>query len=514
MANVLVKIFLWFLGLGIIVLPWTLVLNLQILGGSTFEIIFSLFVLLCFLFGAFMNRMNFSSTQFFFLVVIILNSLRVFNPKLFYNPFSLSIENGQSLVPAVFFISLIIVSSLIHLFQNKKLLLFFCLNLLTVSMIYFFQQFSSLNYKYLPFFVSFGVFLKQLQMDFLFGSGIGLFEQAFRLYKPLSFNHLSVWNLSFSHTVNFFWEFGTQLGFLGIAAVFLMFISSAARSIKDRNYLLLFFTVSVFILAFILPYNPVLLLFVFVLCGHVNSAGQEKKHFMKKMFLVFLFLAVCFSLFILARYSLAQFFFQKTTSMTNPEKIYRGHIKTIKFFPQNDAFHRYLSSDSLAIANAIYFETSVSATQKKLAGTLVSQAINEAKAAVSLGKNNSLNWENAGLIYKNLIGIIPEAQNFSLSYFQKAANLDPVNPNLQTQIGTVYFLANDMENSSRFYQNALKLKNNFAPAYFGLALVFKETGQVREAMKNLSLAIDNTPVGTTDFIKMKNLLQDLSEIQY
>lgn len=173
-----------------------------------------------------------------------------------------------------------------------------------------------------------------------------------------------------------------------------------------------------------------------------------------------------------ARFVYAEYHFRQSLKSSSPQQVYQFQQKAIKILPNIDYYHRYFSQTSLALADSQIKEGTSSAEQKKTVASLITQAIDEAKTAVSLSPN-SQNLENLGIIYKNLIGVAPKAEEYSLAAFRLAVSHDPKNPKLQTEIASVYFLLKDYNQARKFYDNALKLKPNYQMAIDGLKLINK-----------------------------------------
>lgn len=223
---------------------------------------------------------------------------------------------------------------------------------------------------------------------------------------------------------------------------------------------------------------------------------------LKYLFVLIFILLIIVVLYCGGRFVWAEFHFRLSLKSSSPQDIYQSQQKAIKIAPIIDYYHRHFSQTSLALADSQIKEGTPSAEQKKTVAVLITQAIEEAKTAVSLS-SNAQNLENLGLIYKNLIGIAPKAEEYSLAALRLAVSHDPKNPRLQLEIAGIYFLLKDYHQARKFYNNALILKPNYGLAQYGLALVEKESGNLKRATEYFQLALKNTPHGSPDYQKIK-----------
>ena len=80
-------------------------------------------------------------------------------------------------------------------------------------------------------------------------------------------------------------------------------------------------------------------------------------------------------------------------------------------------------------------------TISKKVSVLLQQAVREGKSAVSLDGLNANYWTNLATIYRDLIGVVDGAPDWSLSAYQQAVALDPTNPSLRLDMGGLLYAA-------------------------------------------------------------------------
>ncbi len=228
----------------------------------------------------------------------------------------------------------------------------------------------------------------------------------------------------------------------------------------------------------------------------------------KSVALITLVLLIPLVLLVLAPYFRAELSYSQALTLLkpNPQQAYQKNLEAINFFPFKDSYHLSFSQISLAWANALAQNAPLTSDQKALVGQLLGQAINQAKLAVALAPDKASNLENLGLIYKNLIGVASDADRWSLAAFNSASRLDPINPVIQLEIGGVYYIDKNYDQASRFFQNALLLKPNYASAYYNFALSQRARGKNQEASSALKQAISLLTPGSPDYIQAQKQL--------
>jgi tetratricopeptide (TPR) repeat protein len=167
--------------------------------------------------------------------------------------------------------------------------------------------------------------------------------------------------------------------------------------------------------------------------------------------------------------------------------------------PSIDTYWRDLSQLYLAKTNLIVQDPNLSPEEKRRLINLAiidgAEAINR---AINVAPMNVANWNVRGFFYRNLIGI-EGAGDLSLASYQKVIQLEPASPFAFGEKGRVYILiAQDFaqkgqdelrrENLDLALNNlktALELKPDYASAYYLLAVVYDQEGELEQAISKL-----------------------------
>jgi tetratricopeptide (TPR) repeat protein len=526
-----------FLCVASLITPFLLFASFQLLGEHTIFFFFIFFVFLSFL--AYLCYLAISKLpllqqsyipHYFFIIIVLLNLQKTLNLKITLNPYQINFINSQSIIPGLVFVCLPLFSILAaELFQkNKKYFL-----ILPVVVFLFYQLYATSKPQTPTSFPTFDtgikIAAKSLEEKLFFGFGAGRFEDAYRLYKPNKINHTPYWDSNFTSSSNEYLEILTTFGLSGFLSYFFLILTLFINSLSAKRFVPALLILVVSIVNLFIPPVFSLRLFLFMLLGLSVAPKDNGTHnstflffipqnltplFGAFYFVLFLttLLSVGATIYLISLYAFAEFNFQRSTKVKNPNNIYYFQDKAIQLLPQIGKYHLLFSQTSLAYANSIMvLESSPSSQTKKMAGNLLIQAINEAKKAVDLSPDSQKPLVNAAVLYRNLIGIVPDSRNFSLAFFQKAIQKDPLNPYLQIQVGNIFLVDNDYENAYKFFNNALVLRPGYGLALYGLAVMEKNQGQKKEAMKHLADALEDTPVDTKDYMQIKKELEMLDK---
>jgi len=168
--------------------------------------------------------------------------------------------------------------------------------------------------------------------------------------------------------------------------------------------------------------------------------------------------------------------------------------------PSMDVYWRDLSQLYLARVNQIATDKGLSDEQKQQQSQVaVGNAVAAARQAVRVSPSNVANWNVQGFVYRNLIGI-PGAENFAISSYEKATQLEPASPFSWTELGRVYLLQaqrlRNQEDTEEQQQEAFdkalenlnkatELKEDYAPAHYLIAVVYTQQDNIEEAIAKL-----------------------------
>lgn len=388
----------------------------------------------------------------------------------------------------------------------------------------------------LPFIYGFQIALSTLSQEanrliqtFLFGSGYGTFATDFTRFKPVTFNgEQDLWSLIFSYSSTYFLELVATAGILGA----LSFLFLAVKVVKTRTTQTSGVYVAViiaFLLAFVLPFSYVTLFGLFMLLSlyashlyvvkhpsvyeftlsliawkqslmnfsapsddmqHEPQARVEKK---ESRYLPYAFTVVLLTIaglvgFYSVKLMLAETKFRDSLtqeSLQSGQATYELQRDAIQTFPYKSDYYRVFSQINLALANSLLSNlpanSSPSAQTQSTVLSLLQQSINSGRAAAQLSPTVDSNWVQLGSVYRNLIGVGQNAENFAVASLQQAIALDPYNPNLYIQLGGIYYQLGLYEQAQNQFQVAVNLKPDLANARYNLGHALEAKGDLQNA---------------------------------
>lgn len=377
----------------------------------------------------------------------------------------------------------------------------------------------------LPFIYGFQIALASISQDtsrlvasFLFGSGYGTFTSDFTRFKLPSFNlERDIWNLVFSYSSSYYLELVATTGLLGaITYLFLAYKFIKTKAVRTNG---MFFALALILfLSFILPlsFSTIFILLVmfsfysltlyFEKRPQVHNVTISLVAFREGLFNVtpessrhaerqdsYVLPGVVFSIIILI-VGVVGFYMVKVyasdvkfrdsfdpANLNNGGRVYELQAKGINDFPYKADYHRVFSQINFALANSLISNipqgSSPSADIQRQVFLLLQQSINEGRNAAILSPMTAVNWQNLSQIYRNLINVGQNAEQFAVASLQQAILLDSANPQLYIELGGIFYQLGQFENAQNQFGQAIRLKPDFANAYYnyGHALEAKNT---------------------------------------
>jgi len=402
----------------------------------------------------------------------------------------------------------------------------------------------------LPFEHGFQLSLAQISQDsqrllpsFLFGSGYATFSNVFTKFHLASFNALTAWNLTFSFSSSYALELIATTGILGFLTYIFMiirFFRSHGRVVRP----LFLATSSLFVLSFILPFSFPLVALLFILLSlytvnlrlksssksideivisletkgrilEFNETNSKKGDMLLPIILtISSFGFIIYSLFFLIsregfgprglyHYVLSDLTFAKALqpeSLASGQQTYDLQIEAIQTYPYRADFYRIFAQVNLALAtNLVNSQKDAPTVTEEVQTAIIQQlqqAINASRQAVIFAPESSLNWRSLGQVYRNLIGVGQDAEQFAIASYNQAIVLEPNNPALYIELGGIYYQLQEFDLAQNQFQVAVSLKRNYANAYYNLGHALEEKGQLAVALQQYQIVrqlVQNDP---------------------
>lgn len=359
------------------------------------------------------------------------------------------------------------------------------------------------------------------------GTGPSSYSFDFSAYKPVEFNTYPFWNFTFDTAYNELFQSIATLGVLGLVALIVIILivlryakknisvhkgdggdddmhvilpALALASVVSMVLLLLHATtlvsliVTLFVLgAFMMAQKPIREKVMEFSMGIKASSGDNKFDlFPIIIFIVFVIVATPFMVKV-AQAAQADYYHRQALNQSNKNgTLTYEYLQKAETLNPNIALYRVdLAQTNFALANAIVVqkgpteqnpEGSLTDEDRQTIQTLLSQSINEGRAAVTLSPRSAANWEVLATIYKNITGVAQNALDFSLAAYGQAIQRDPLNPALRVSVGGIYYAGGNYDLAARFFSDAANLKPDYANAYFNLAVTMRESGDITNAV--------------------------------
>lgn len=370
----------------------------------------------------------------------------------------------------------------------------------------------------LPFAASWNITLDALKNahTVFFGVGIANFSSLYTAVKPPFLNATPFWNMLPTNASTEIFQWMTTMGALGTAA-FIYLIARGVRQITDdrseHSPISIIFIGSALTFFFTPGSVPIYLLF-FVSFGILKAERNEHKAVQQSTrSVISLVLAVAIGLsgyFLVQAVRAENLMYQATQALTKKDatKTYDAYFNAVRLAPTMTNYRLSYAQINLSLAAGMMQKSDITDAEKETINHLVTQAINEGKAASVLRPHDVRVWQNLGAIYANLIPIMTGADTLALDAYNQAVALDANNPALRTEFGAVLMqlvrTTKDEQVQSAYlnranaeFQTAIQLKSDYSMAYYNLAKLLESVGEYGNAtlamQKSVSLLKDTDP---------------------
>jgi len=386
--------------------------------------------------------------------------------------------------------------------------------------------------------------LRQLPPKTLFlGSGPGTFVYNWSNYKPIDLNQTIFWATRFTSGASEILDRTITTGILGILALFFLiflFFKKAfqflvkkmdecpARSkISDgASWFLSLGVLASFaglVAAFFLyPVNFSILLIFWLLLGCLAVLETEKRKVLlignsstkalgfSFLFVLILILGIGFSVFYVQKYIAETRYFQGLKASQKGDSILAVNfiLKAVNLNPKMDVYWRDLSQIHLFRLNEVLLKTDLTPEDKNYqVQSLIASAVNSASQATTLNPNDAANWNVRGFIYRNMIGGLGGAEDWAITSYETAIDLEPTNPYIFTEIGRIYISKADLAEqqgnladkdknlklAQENFEKAVSLKVDYAPAHYQIAMIYIREGKTKEAIERFEIVKQTAP---------------------
>lgn len=401
----------------------------------------------------------------------------------------------------------------------------------------------------LPFGISWKVSASSFRDAPFWGTGPSTYLYNFTTYKPAEINSTKFWNIRFDSAHDEFLQILGTIGGLGLLAfifICVMTVAVAIRGLKNHynHNLTLPISLSAILTVILVAFHPstptsvvatfTVLAMLMAIHKTITGKVEELQLGIKASkitdsslivgdvlpFIVFIpiLLLVIFAAYWGQRIVRADYYHRQALNSASSQAIntYNYLVQAETLNSWSDLYRTDLAQTNFALANAIAINKgpsqaspagSLTDQDKANIQTLLSQAINEGRAATTLAPRSAQNWEILAALYRQIAGVAQNALVFSLDAYGKAIQRDPFNPVLRLNVGGVYYSVRAYDLAIRFFSDAIVLKPDYANAYYNLSVAYRDKGDlntaVQAAQQVVALVDKNSPDAQTaqDFLK-------------
>lgn len=384
-------------------------------------------------------------------------------------------------------------------------------------------------------------------MTALFGVGVDNFSSIFTKIKDIGYNMSPLWQINaFTASRSGLLHVLTEAGLFAFVALSLIIISvlklfnQAKQHVsKDSQTLFNYAVVGYSLIMFVLfPLSLVTLFLFFLGISLISINSDTNKHELDVASILPLYLAVVIiSIIVVASsaYSLFNFgylpeYYYKLSlngiTNNNLKQLYDNQRQAILINPYIEKFRLNFAQTNLLIANNIASKANpteapakedqkapqLSEQDRQTISSAIQAAIAEAKAAVTLNPQKAGNWENLAAVYRNIINVAQGADVWTISAYQRAIVLDPQNPIYRLNLGGIFYSFKNYEEASKYFEQAVSLKNDWPNAYYNLAWSAFQKDNIELAVNAMQSAISLLNP-TKDKVDYDQAQKDLEEFK-
>lgn len=414
----------------------------------------------------------------------------------------------------------------------------------------------------LPFAISWKISATAFRDAPFIGTGPATFLYNFTNYKPVEFNQLKFWNFSFSSAYNEFLQALGTWGLFGLMALIAvcsviivstkkyLFSTHSDYSQDEMQILLPGLAVTGLVALVLLLIHATTLVSVMITFFLMAAFMASQKHIREKISefsigvkisvsdnkQIDLLPIVIFILFLVAAVFISQktynavvadYYHRLALSQASKDgaKTYEYLQKAENLNPFIDLYRVDMAQTNFALANALASQKgptkdnpqgTLTDEDKQTIQTLVTQAINEGRASVVLSPRSSRNWEVLALIYRNITGVAKNSLTFALDAYGRSIQMDPLNPSLRVNAGSIYYATKNYDLAVRFYSDSVNLKPDYVNGYYNLALALRDKGDLQNAklIAEQTLSLLQKDLGSQEFKTSSSQLKETKVKDY
>lgn len=362
----------------------------------------------------------------------------------------------------------------------------------------------------------------------LVGVGPGNFVNVFTQAKPLYLNLTPVWNIIFTHGRSEYLHLLSTTGVVGLICFLWLILKAVGRSLSLKNFkpaLLIILGLFIF-----LPGNLLLWLVLYLfLASKKEEVVSFREDLMRARFpeitskiahpLSYLGFAVLVVLLVGVIYLPVRawqaerltFLSAQAAAENRGRETYLLQQEVIRLNPYLDVYHLNFANTCFLIANSLAGRTDLTDEERGLILPLIQQAIVEANNATALAPLRASNWQFRGNLYRQLVYLAQGAGDWTMATLQRALQLDPANPRLRVDYGSLFYIAKNYDVAIDQFRLAVQVKGDYANGWYNLSAAYRDDGKYVQAVLAMQQVLNFLPEDSPDRPRAQSELEELQK---
>ncbi len=381
---------------------------------------------------------------------------------------------------------------------------------------------------------------KSLKNTFV-GIGPNNFSSAYRRFKPLEIVVTPLWQVTFPSSSNVPFQLLTTLGILGfgvwllIAVKAFTYVLGKFRSTEELDACDLGL-ISILIIQVFLPPTVLLWLLLFVFLATTKMDRTEEAWVIKSStgLLIALALAGGLTYLTFRAYRGEVFYRQSLEALQEGDGIstYNLQQRAIQANPRKVSYRVGFSNTNSILAQSLLEDLNQQLTpqqqqqptiaqqgteqldreQEQLRNqinSLIQQSIEQAQAGTSLNPQDAQTWMNLAETYSSLQAVMDGADEWALRAYGQAIQLDPFNPVLRLQRGSLNLMQGNDEDAIINFRTAVQIRPRYANGWYNLAQAYRKTQDFPKAAQALENVLTILTPDHEDYAQVEEELEDV-----
>lgn len=346
--------------------------------------------------------------------------------------------------------------------------------------------------------------------NFFVGSGIGTFLLDYAKFKSDKMNEGLLWQIRFDRAGNNFAEILATMGFLGLGLFLALIFIAVKKFIHQKeavgeNEIIWKSVFAGAIFSQIFFYQNMVLggIFWLVLAISANLSNPKEKIFPVKNHPAITVSSEVVAIIVFILLLISGFFGFKfyQADIKYVQGINASEIdKKISFFDRAIVLNRYQPHYQVAMSQILMVKirqemirTDIALEEKQKVLDAYIKSLNMyAKNATLISPNQIITRQNLANIYRDfiVIGATGEVEEWAITSYNKAIEVEPKNPILYVERGKIYEAGGKKEEARSDFQKSKEIAPSYPAATLAIALLEEKEGKISESIALLENFLD------------------------